>query len=171
MNLTSTVLYSKCGSKKCILYVKQWGLFLLASYWSFPTVHFLQHFSFTCDLRSLSEEVSQDQIPDSFYSPWQAWTTLWSLPSQAWGYNAVMPDFLLFRVETASSTWKSGQQSVEGIPHSVSKERAPALTERALATPEQKLPFTLPRSTHHLQPLRSHHIFPNAHCFASTIII
>jgi hypothetical protein len=44
---------------------------------------------------------------------------------------------LVFRVETASSTWKSVQQSVEGIPHSVSKERAPDLTERALATSEQ----------------------------------
>jgi hypothetical protein len=60
------------------------------------------------------------------------------LPSQTWGFIAVKPKLLLtFQDRKCFSIWQSGQQSAEGIPHSVSKETAPDLSERSLATPEQ----------------------------------
>jgi hypothetical protein len=154
MSLRSTALHIKCGTRKCIFCVKQWGPFLLAFDWSFPTVHYLQHSSLACDQRSLKGEGCQDKIPDFSYNTYETWPSFQSLPTQP-GNSLQLSQSCstLFRIETASSTWKSGQQSMEGISQSVSRETAPDLLERSLATPEQShflLQFHDPRIHYNL---------------------
>jgi hypothetical protein len=171
MDLTSTTQYSECGPRKYILYVKQWGLFLLASDWSFPMVHSLQHFSSHCDPRSLRGEGCHDQIPDSYYSPQQAWPPLWSLPSQAWGFIAVKTNLLMtfqsgncfFHLQIRPAACKGNStlivQGDSTWSHRKSYSRATTL------------PIRVPWLTHSLQPLTSSHAFPDAHGFTSTMII